>query len=82
MLITSSTWCFTIRSILPSSINYMIVHWTNTWQPEIYEPQGSYISGYTITSYNVLSIDINEQYLEETLGEDLGVDLVKAIQEE
>ena len=32
-------------------------------------------------SYDVLAIDINERYLEETLGEDLSVSLVKITQE-
>ena len=45
----------------------------------MYDPQGWYISGYTNPSYDVLDIDINRKYLEEMLGEDLSVDLVKEI---
>ena len=39
------------------------------------------MSGYTNQSYGVLAIDINQQYLEETLGEDIIAALVKQIQE-
>ena len=53
--------------------------WTNTWQPEIYELQGSYISGCTNPGYNVLAVEINMKYLEETLGDYLSAALVKEI---
>ena len=62
---------------VPSYTKFLMGHWTNNWKPKIYEPQGSYISGYTNPSYNVLAIDIIEQYLEETLGEDISVSLSK-----
>ena len=55
--------------------------WKNTWQPEIYEPKGSYISGYTQPSYGVLAIDIDEKCLEEMLVGNISVALVKAIRE-
>ena len=47
----------------------------------MYEPQASYISGYINPGCNILFIDINEQYLEETFGEDISVSLVKEIRE-
>ena len=57
-------------------------HLTNTWWSEIYKIQGSYISGYTNPSYNVLAIDINDKDLDENLGEDIIVALVKETREE
>ena len=57
-------------------------HWTNTCLPEIYEPHGSYISGYTNPGYDFLAIDINEEYLAEILGDYFSVALAKAVQGE
>ena len=58
-----------------------MVQWTNIWWPEIYEPRVSSIPGYTNPSCDVFAIDINDRYLEETLGEDLSAALVKNVWE-
>ena len=39
------------------------------------------MSGYTNSIYDVLAIDINEQYIGDTLVQDISVALVRAIRE-